>query len=297
MSEPNPQRLHHIPVWGLFLLFLGTVFLLQTFHVLPWSLWGTLWRFWPVLIIIIGLGILLRQYNPWLVSGLILLLLLACLGIAIWQHGPSSQNVTSYTEPLDGLQSAQVELELNAAELEVGSLTPGAANLVEAASTSESGGGFLKVSLYREGSTGRLYLSTARSDGEPWDEPEGEVKLSRDIPLTMNVRSAVGNLYLDLGELEVTELTMDLDAGNYTIRMPAAGVTSARIKADVTNLEIIIPEGTALSLKADTDLSTLEIAEERFPGNGGYYVSSGFASAGNRIEVELESHIGRVQVR
>jgi len=72
---------------GIALLILGVVFLLQNFDVLPWGLWGTLWRFWPVLIIILGLNILMRRYNTWLVSALVLAILCACLGIAIWQYG------------------------------------------------------------------------------------------------------------------------------------------------------------------------------------------------------------------
>ena len=89
MSEKKPQRVVGVSIWGIFLLFLGIVFLLQTLNILPWSLWVTLWQFWPVLIIIIGLDILLRRYNAWLVSLLVLAILGACLGIAIWQHGPS----------------------------------------------------------------------------------------------------------------------------------------------------------------------------------------------------------------
>ena len=86
MSEEKSPRVIGVPVWGIFLVFLGIVFLLQTLDVLPWGLWGTLWRFWPVLIIITGLGILLRHYNVWLVSLLILVVLGAGLGIAIWQY-------------------------------------------------------------------------------------------------------------------------------------------------------------------------------------------------------------------
>ena len=86
MSEKKPQRVVGAPIWGIFLVFLGIIFLLQTLNVLPWGLWGTLWRYWPVLIIIIGLGILLRRYNAWLLSLLILAILGGCLGIAIWQY-------------------------------------------------------------------------------------------------------------------------------------------------------------------------------------------------------------------
>ncbi|MBA7683075.1 hypothetical protein ES703_91431 [subsurface metagenome] len=90
MAEEKWPGEHLAPMWGLWLLFLGIVFLLQSFNVLPWGLWGTLWRFWPVLIITTGISILLRHYNIWLVSVLVLALLFACLGIAIWQYQPFS---------------------------------------------------------------------------------------------------------------------------------------------------------------------------------------------------------------
>ena len=64
MSEKKPQQSHGALIWGIILLFLGIVFLLQVLDVLPWALWVTLWRFWPVLIIIIGLNILLRRRQP-----------------------------------------------------------------------------------------------------------------------------------------------------------------------------------------------------------------------------------------
>ncbi|MFC1860530.1 LiaI-LiaF-like domain-containing protein [Chloroflexota bacterium] len=86
MAEEKSPRVIGVPIWGVSLVFLGIVFLLQTFNVLPWGLWGTLWRFWPVLLIITGLDILLCHYNAWLVSLLIMAVLGAGLGMAIWQY-------------------------------------------------------------------------------------------------------------------------------------------------------------------------------------------------------------------
>jgi len=187
MAEQKPPIVYNIPVWGIFLVFLGIVLLLQTFNVLPWGLWGTLWRFWPVLIIIIGLGILLRQYNPWLISALVLLLLFACLGIAIWQYGPSSlaeESTKSYTAPLDGLQSARVEIDFAAASLMVGSLAAGSPNLVETTSESGNGNGFLRVDFRRQDSIGTLRLSTERIDRQPWDETGGGGKIRQGYTLS-----------------------------------------------------------------------------------------------------------------
>ena len=87
MTEKKLQEAVGAHVGGILLLFLGIVFLLQTFDVLPWALWGALLRFWPVIIIILGLSVLLRRYNVWLVSLLIIAILGACLGVAIWQFG------------------------------------------------------------------------------------------------------------------------------------------------------------------------------------------------------------------
>ena len=87
VSEPKPRREHHPPLFGIFLLFLGIVFLLQNLGVLSWGLWRELWRFWPILVIGVGLRLLLKNYNPWLISVIFLVLLCAGLGVAIWQYG------------------------------------------------------------------------------------------------------------------------------------------------------------------------------------------------------------------
>lgn len=98
MSEEKPPRENDIPVGGIFLLFIGVVLLLQSLGILPWELWNTLWRFWPAILIVSGLSILLRRYNVWLVNLLLLALLFACLGLAIWQQEkplPSGQGTAS----------------------------------------------------------------------------------------------------------------------------------------------------------------------------------------------------------
>jgi len=298
MPEPKSSRYHHIPVFGIFLLFLGIVFLLQTLNVLPWGLWGTLWRFWPVLIIIIGLNILLRRYNPWLVSALILVLLFACLGIATWQYGPSlpaGETTKSYSEPLGSLEHAQIQINFTAGSLTIGSLASGSPNFVEA-----TGSRNMRVDFQSKGNEGTLNLSTERVNRRLRNEADTrwEVRFTRNIPLTIDVKSAVGNLELDLSELQVTELQMDIDAGNYIIEMPSsAGTTSAYIKADLANLEVTIPDGVAARLEVDTDLTALEVDESRFPRKGDYYISPDFERAENRIELEIDCDLGRVQVK
>lgn len=86
MPDREPRRSGHAVTWGFFLLFLGTVLLLQNLELLPWDLWDTLWRLWPVLLILAGVDILVGRGHPWLAGFFTLLLLLACLLFAIWQY-------------------------------------------------------------------------------------------------------------------------------------------------------------------------------------------------------------------
>ncbi len=55
---------NHWPLWpGTILFVLGIGFWLTTRGVLPWSLWDLIGKAWPVVLIIIGLGIVLRWFR------------------------------------------------------------------------------------------------------------------------------------------------------------------------------------------------------------------------------------------
>jgi len=300
VTEPRSTTTR-IPVWGIFLLFIGIVLLLQTFGVIPWRLWGTLWHFWPVLIIAIGLGILLRRYHFWLVSTVIFILFLACLGIAIWQYEPQPSPVHGeevYSASLGDLDKAEIDIVFNAGSLSMDSLPADRDKVLEAVSAGDSDGRDITTNFYQTDSTGYFELSTERADRRFWKEIIWEVSCTPDIPLTIAINSTVGNLDLDLSGLEVTGLRMDLDAGNCTITVPSsAGTTHAYIKADVANLEITIPAQVAARVKAEMNLAGFEIDESRFPRQGDYYLSQGYETAVNRLDLELDIDIGRLQLK
>lgn len=301
MSEEKPRRVIGVSIWGIFLLFLGIVFLLQTLNVLPWGLWGTLWRFWPVLIIIIGLGVLLRHYNAWLVSLLVLAILGACLGIAIWQYGPSLSSgivTKSYSEPLDNIEYAQIEIDFSAGSITIGSLPLGSPSLVEIDSEVRNSRETMSIDFIQQDGEGKLYLSTVNQwfwggDGIRW-----EVRFTKSVPLVINIKSAASSMELDLSGLKVTGLRLDVDAGNYKVTTPStAGTSDIEIEANVANIEVTIPDGVAAKIQVDTNLSVLDIDKSRFPQQGDYYMSPDFVSAENRVELEIDCDVGRVQVR
>lgn len=61
-DEPagNRQR-----VAALVLLGLGLIFLLQNFGIVSWSMWGNIWRLWPLILIAVGFSLIMKQRGGW----------------------------------------------------------------------------------------------------------------------------------------------------------------------------------------------------------------------------------------
>jgi len=47
--------------FGIVLISIGILFLLNTFGVVPWEVWGQFWRFWPLLPVFAGMKLLLGK--------------------------------------------------------------------------------------------------------------------------------------------------------------------------------------------------------------------------------------------
>jgi flagellar biosynthesis protein FlhB len=57
-QEMKMHRHRHGVVWPVFLIFTGSILLLNNLGVLPWGVWDSIWRLWPVIIVIIGLNMI-----------------------------------------------------------------------------------------------------------------------------------------------------------------------------------------------------------------------------------------------
>ena|SRR3990170_8335621 len=61
IAEGGNRRYHGGGVWGVFLIFSGSLLLLNSFGTLPWEIWNRLIDFWPVLLILVGIRIMLGK--------------------------------------------------------------------------------------------------------------------------------------------------------------------------------------------------------------------------------------------
>ena len=113
-------------VGPLVLIFIGAVFLLQNTGVLPGSVWGNLWRLWPLLLVLGGLELLFGHRLQWVALAGVTIIVLALgvmlSGMATSGASTSGPPVVYDTQIGDASQSAVI-VRFGAGELNLAALT------------------------------------------------------------------------------------------------------------------------------------------------------------------------------
>jgi hypothetical protein len=293
----------------LLLITIGALFLLGNFGYLNWGFWQTIWRFWPVILVLIGVELLVSRSRPLLGAVLAIGVIAAVIAVNVFMSGGFVQPVVGATveserivEELGNLTSARVDLNAGAAEITLGNLPASSSNLIEAdVSMGLTGGQVIKrytglngigdMSLRGEGPPRTFWGNWARNSHDIWD-----VKLTPDLPLTLRVTTGASSSNIDLTQLNVKDLRLDVGAGSMDVKMPNTGSTKATVKAGAASITVQIPQGMAARIHSQSGLSSISIDEERFPKRGQYYTSNDWDSATNRLDMEIDAGVASVTV-
>lgn len=108
-------------VGPLILLTTGIILLLNSLEILPWEIWLTLWRYWPVILILFGLEILAIQSETRLTYFLAALICMVIIGGSIFLALKGIPQHQEYFKDISGKDLNGMDLEgedLNFARLE-----------------------------------------------------------------------------------------------------------------------------------------------------------------------------------
>lgn len=257
--------------WGLVLMVLGTALLLG--NVFEFNVWDYLW---PLIFIALG---------AWILWGAL--------------HRPNFAPETLVI-PFEGGERVRIKLQYGAGKLTVHG-DPGAADLVVG---NFSGG--VEHTVRQEG---ELTMVTLRSPMPqpvlgPWNWWDGaqhrkwSVGLSDRVPLELELETGACDAHLNLGPLPVTRLRLQTGASSTTVRLPErAGYTQVRIEAGAASVEVRVPEGVAARINARGGLASITVDTARFPRSGGVYQSPDYDEAPYRVDIDVETGVGSVDIR
>lgn len=276
---------------------LGGVFLLTNFGILGWGAWNTLFRLWPLLLVVAGLELLLGRRSIWIslpVSAIVLGILAVALGLTGVNLPTQGTVETTVNEPLGSAERAEVSVSLGVGELNLfpledsnalisGELSSDGTNV---RSRSTMSGDTLVYSLEHNNPV----MVVPFDDSWSWN-----LGLTTQIPLELDSSMGVGAMGLVLGEMKLEDLSVSQGVGDVEVILPD-GDYHAEVDQAIGQIIVEIPRDVPIRLNVSRAISSLSLPGD-FEKHGDFYYSPGAQSADEFIQIEINQAIGNIIVR
>jgi hypothetical protein len=207
---------------------------------------------------------------------------------------------TEIRQPLGEALSAEVSIQPGVGLLRLRAL-PESANLVEGTIHYTEGEQW-EQSLAASGPTAIYTLDTNLRNwgpvlGSPALDRGWEVGLSPAPSLDLRVELGAGEHDLDLSDLSLGEFMVFLGVGRTKVVLPAAGRYEGSVDGAVGVTEVVVPEGLGVRVEFDTGLTGRTLPDGWQQEDGDVYVSPGYGTAVDRVELRVKQAVGYVTVR
>jgi hypothetical protein len=274
-AEPTSRRRRTAArpslVWPVLLIGAGVLLLLREFGYLGLDLGQLLWRYWPILLILVGIDLLFGRRSPLttLLSVLLVVLvvggLLAFLFLGVnlpgWVYHSGGVEVTreSIAYPLEGVREAEVVLDLGRWPTVIRALRE-SDNLIEGDVVSF---GAVRFSTREEGGRAEVTLTERSSDGGDWlrwlgrSDEEWTIELSPDLPLDLDLDCGSGSGEFDLRELQLRNLMVDGGSGAFELILPAEWGMAVHLDVGSGSAVMVLPDSGSGDLTVDGGTGSL----------------------------------------
>jgi hypothetical protein len=293
--------------WPIVLICFGIVFLLNNLGVLSWDVWMTIFRLWPLLLVVVGLDILLgRRPGVWTIIPVFLIVGLLAGGVwlvqstrSVWAGETTSQIIS---HPIGDASSADVDINFGVGELEI-MKTPDAGILMEGTLDITEDESLIKDYFIQNGvayleleSTGTQFYPSWLFD-DYWDDYQRnwELNLTDDIPIDLSIDTGVGQAIIDLADIQLEDLNIDSGIGETRVYLPDSGSFNAWISLGIGELVVYVPSDLLVRIHMDTGLGNNSISGD-YIHSGSVYYSPGFDDTGEWVELYVDGGIGDVRV-
>lgn len=300
-EKPYRRRRGGSLVLPVLLIVLGVLFMLDNLNITSGIDWATIWKLWPILLIAFGLEIILGRRVSFGAIFLVVIIFVVAGGAVWWSVavGDRERTTEQFTWPQEGVERAEVELDIGVGKLELRGQSDMAGLLI--ADLDLAPGDEVSERIRVDGDVGRGRIASDRSffslphifggKGSEWD-----LQLNTRVRWDLDVNSGVGDVRLDLSELRVGEFNLDSGAGAVEVTMPRRGTVNARVDGGIGDVRINLPEGVQARVRVDRGIGDLKIGS-RFNRRGDYYETEEFSSAESFIDLQVDIGVGSITIR
>jgi hypothetical protein len=291
-------------VGAVLLVALGLLFLYSNFRpgLDPWPL---LSRYWPLLLISLGLGKVWDQFRPrdsshagraWLGGGEIaVILLLVVAGIALSFQTASRRIHDVQAIDRQGSEPVRAHIKMPAGELKV---SGGATKLMEADFNYDEAEGKPETSYHVSGGTGELDVT---QPGKKFHfgpaHNEWSIRLANEVPMQLKVDMGAGHSDLKVGGLSLTRLDISMGAGQFTADLTGDWKKDldAEIHGGVGHAIILLPEDVGVRVHATGGIGSINSGGLKRDGDE--YVNDMYGKSPVTLRLDVSGGVGNIDLR
>ena len=310
-------------IWGILFLFVGGVLLLDNFNVITFY-WRNIWQFWPVILIILGVNVLIGKKESNIGGIISISILVITLGYLFYRGQQPAESSRWYTDRFRGDWNFDDEGTSDSKDYgqrQLFSEPFSNAGLKTATLNLHCGGTSVRLedtsdSLFTASvsqRTGRFVYNKELSDTSAvvnlkMDENKKqfrigksgsskiELKLNPQPLWDINMQMGAGGLDLDLTQFKISTMVFEGGAASADIKLgDKSMLTTVRVKTGVAEVNIKVPKGSGCQIISKTGLSSTDY-------NGfdkkedGRYETANFATATHKIYITFDGGLSSFDV-
>lgn len=305
--------------WGIILIFIGTVFLLENYGIIDFH-WTYVWRFWPVILIIMGINIIFSRSETAMGKWLVVLTTVAVLGLLVvvnlnapknmrhhWSYNfDEEEEVDLVTDPnTKSFYQEDYDAKFKNATLNINGgastfiIKKGEDRLFESSTQKNNNRYYLRRT--DEDSTVVLnFNSKDKNKSFDFDDTElskVEMKINTMPLWDINLNMGAGKADFDLSNNRVQTINIKGGAADFKVKLGSL-YSDVNLSAEtgIAKVSILIPTSSGCKINTKTGLSAKD-----FPGftkaDDGTFTSPNYNSATNKIMIHLKGGLSDFEVK
>lgn len=297
--------------WGTLFIVVGLLVFINNFTPIYMD-WSTIWKLWPLVIILIGISILIKhKYGKGAVAGLAALILALSIFASfksavhffnndfdlVFDEGkPGSGETEYFAEDYDSTKTKAVfNFDAGAGLFNLTNVTD---QLVEAQVESRKNTYEMR-STYTDSSVEvSLEMQNARFNfgGKGY---VNRVDLSLNPLPVWDLNFAVGaaKIKMDLTELKIQNLNVDMGAASIEVKVgELLDKTKVSIEAGASEIIILVPQNSGCKVNTSDALSSKKLDDFK-KIDSGHYQTENFDSADKKIFIDIECGVSAISVK
>lgn len=297
--------------WGTLFIVLGLLVLINNFSPINLD-WRNLWQFWPVILVLFGISMLIKnKAGKGLIAGAAAVILAVIIftsvkfsanfvdndfEIVFDDDGDYNFSETVYKEPFDSsISKAKLFLNGGAGSFNIGSTTDemiyvktvGVENNFNFITSKYDGVSKIKLNMKK----------TSFHFGKGRYKNKVDISLNEKLLWDLNFDIGAAAINLDLTKYKIENVDIQMGAASLEVKFGAlAEITKFYVDAGVSKIDISVPEEVGTQIMMDDVLSSKNIKGFKYLKSG-LYRTEGFYEAEKKIFIDICTGVSSINIR